>query len=162
MTDDTLKLLIIREIEITQAEKTKSSKKAQNPPFKEPELPKTFIEDVLIDGGIQKTKKNAKATSSLKRITESRNTILEKATAILGPQSVHDDEQGNKAIAPPSTQPLTPSLLAANVSYRAKGEEGMPTQPIGHSALATRFGRATTEASGSHSRNFLSSAQQLP
>ncbi|KLO11240.1 hypothetical protein SCHPADRAFT_999058 [Schizopora paradoxa] len=165
VTDDTLRLLITQEIEITQAEKMKSSKKAPNAVPKEAEVPKTFIEDVLQDGGIQKIQKTKKATSSLKRVTDNRDTILQKASSILGPQALRVQEQEVTMETSPSTQPLAPSKLASNASRPPIGDDPMPTQAFGQSALAGRFGRATTsssEASGSHSRHFLSSAHQLP
>ncbi|KAI0660922.1 hypothetical protein C8Q70DRAFT_932566 [Cubamyces menziesii] len=118
LTDDTVRVLLRKEID-NLPPVASSSKSAATAP--QPSAPETLLEDVLKDAGKKKPGRRPQVLQTVKSISETRETILDKARALL--QSSGSNRAGSTALtshnsepeceeAPPATQVFSRSNIA--------------------------------------------------
>lgn len=148
LSDETLKVLILKELEATPPEETNKSKgKRKKTQQIEDALSKTFLEEVVDDAQVQRLKKRkALVSSSVKSVAETRDDILDKARQLLHPP-VRSCPPEISMPPPPSTQAFGVSKLGSTSSRFDMGnlDQGpQPTQAFGKSTLGERFVSGST------------------
>jgi hypothetical protein len=139
-TDDTVKILVRREVDKALAEnqtaKAKGKGKAIDPENLLPEVPRTYMEDV-VQGAEPKRKMHRSEPKTVKKATETREVILDKARVILGNHVLPNTQDVSRH--PFQTQGFGPSRLVDQLGSDAGNwKEPPPTQAFAESALRQR------------------------
>jgi hypothetical protein len=139
-TDATVKILIRREVDKAlaenQAAKTKGKGKAVDLENLLPEIPKTFMDDI-VQGAEPGIKRRRLGDQTVKSGKETRLVILDKAKGILGSHVVPNTQDVDERRF--QTQEFGPSRLVDQLSRDAGAwKEPQPTQSFGKSALRQR------------------------
>jgi hypothetical protein len=173
LTDETVRILIRKELDIVPAHnlKAKGKEKVQaTPEPSEPGPQNTYLEDIINNAVPKKKGKRPEVLKTVKSVTETRNVILDRARSLLSPvddvQSVptgYGVPQGpNNTTVPPSTQSFGQSALAQESDFPAshlravtfnnsqdpEADIDPPTQQFAPSKLAVAF-RHPSPTSGS-------------
>jgi hypothetical protein len=129
LSKETLRVLLLQEIENVPLGNVTTKGKG-----KEIETPRTFLADILDDAVSRKKVKRSSVAKTIRDVMETRDVILDKARAILGPLPSKEDDSHNRTLI------FGPSKFIGNFAM-----DTMPqTQPFGESALRQKQTRFTS------------------
>ncbi|KAJ7507961.1 hypothetical protein B0H11DRAFT_2218755 [Mycena galericulata] len=123
LTDETVRILIRKELDNLTAEGPSKGKGKALPP---PTIPTTLLEDLVRDAAPKRKGKRKETVDALKTVSETRENIADRARMILGPPSEGENHTVYTQVFAAAT--LTPA------------HELNPTQAFGPSRLAQRQG----------------------
>ncbi|KAI0375702.1 hypothetical protein BV20DRAFT_1047981 [Pilatotrama ljubarskyi] len=124
LTDETVRILLLKELD-NLPPVASSSKSADSEPAATP-VPETLLEDVLKDANKKKPGRRPQVLQTVKSVTETRETILDKARALL-------QDNGTSRSSTPTAHSAAKPPSSAGV-----GEIPPPTQMFSRSNVATR------------------------
>ncbi|KAI0335528.1 hypothetical protein GY45DRAFT_1350736 [Cubamyces sp. BRFM 1775] len=148
LTDDTVRTLLRNEIDKLPPVASSSKSATPAPP---PSAPETLLEDILKDAGKKKPGRRPQVLQTVKSVTETRETILDKARTLLqnggssragsAALTSHNSEPGCEEM-PPATQVFSRSSIAAARTAPVDVHQGVDTTLVfGPSRLAARTSR---------------------
>ncbi|KAG6830843.1 hypothetical protein H0H92_014495 [Tricholoma furcatifolium] len=118
LTDETVRVLLRKEIDAYESSAECKGKGKENATG--PSNPQTFLEEVVAEAAPRKKGRRVAVGQTVKTISETRNSILERARTIIesssptyvDPERIHDLQDSDSGHAPPSTQTFGTSALA--------------------------------------------------
>jgi hypothetical protein len=129
LSGETLRVLLLQEIEnVPLGNITTNGKR------KEMEAPRTFMADILDNAAPKRKVRRLSVTKTVRDVVETRDVILDKARAILGPLTSKEDDLHSQTLI------FGPSKFVGNFAMDVP-----QTQPFGESALGRKQTRITSD-----------------
>ncbi|KAI0677485.1 hypothetical protein C8Q78DRAFT_1002906 [Trametes maxima] len=120
LSDETVRVLLRKELDSLPPVASSSKSKSATPVPPSTPVPETLLEEVLKDASKKKPGRRPQVLQTVKSVTETRETILDKARSLLGdsagssaPHTTADTPVVHSREAPPATQAFSKSHVAA-------------------------------------------------